>query len=63
MSLSFTPAITRSLDAFMRLIDFGAVAAFFVLAFLWLGGVGRPAHVAELAGWLAISLVVCVPDA
>jgi uncharacterized membrane protein len=44
------------LDAFMRLIDFGAMAAFFVLAFVWLAGPARPAHIKELAGWLAISL-------
>jgi uncharacterized membrane protein len=44
------------LDASMRLLDFGAMAAFFLLAFFWLAGTKRPAHIAELAGWLALSL-------
>ena len=44
------------LDASMRLIDFGAMAGFFVLAFVWLTGARRPARQSELAGWLAISL-------
>ncbi len=44
------------LDAFMRLIDFGAIAGFFVLGFLWLGGTKRPVHITEVAGWLALSL-------
>jgi uncharacterized membrane protein len=44
------------LDALMRLIDFGAMAAFFSLAFLSLGGPRCPARIAELAGWLALSL-------
>ncbi len=44
------------LDALMRLIDFGAMAAFFVLAFYSFTAVGRIVHAAELAGWLALSL-------
>ena len=44
------------LDAFMRLIDFGAIVGFFVLGFLWLGGARRASRMADLAGWLAISL-------
>jgi uncharacterized membrane protein len=44
------------LDALMRLIDFGSMAGFFVLAFFWLARPRRPAHLAEPAGWLAISL-------
>ncbi len=45
------------LDALMRLTDFGAMVAFFVLAFSWLAGAARrPAHIKELSGWLAISL-------
>jgi uncharacterized membrane protein len=44
------------LAASMRLLDFGAMVAFFVLAFFWLAGATRPAHIAELCGWLALSL-------
>ena len=44
------------LAALMRLLDFGAMAAFFVLAFVYLSRAVRPAHIAELAGWLALSL-------
>jgi uncharacterized membrane protein len=44
------------LDALMRLIDFGALVAFFVLAFFRFAGPRRPAHLTDLAGWLAISL-------
>jgi uncharacterized membrane protein len=44
------------LAASMRLLDFGTMAAFFVLAFFWLAGATRRAHIAELAGWLALSL-------
>ena len=44
------------LAALMRVLDFGAMAAFFVLAFFWLAATKRPAHIAELAGWLALSL-------
>jgi uncharacterized membrane protein len=44
------------LDALMRLIDFGAMAAFFVLAFRWLRGAPAPAVAANLAGWLALGL-------
>jgi uncharacterized membrane protein len=43
--------------AWMRLVDFGAVVAFFVIAFLWLSADNRREHIAELAGWLAISLL------
>jgi hypothetical protein len=44
------------LDALMRLIDFGATAAFFLLAFSLLSGSKRPAQIAQAAGWLALSL-------
>jgi uncharacterized membrane protein len=44
------------LAALMRLLDFGPMVAFFVLAFFWLAGATRPAHIAELCGWLALSL-------
>ncbi len=44
------------LDALMRLIDFGTVVGFFVLGFVWLGAARRASRMADLAGWLAISL-------
>jgi hypothetical protein len=44
------------LDALMRLLDFGAIAAFFVLAFAWLGGAETPVPVGKLAGWLALGM-------
>ncbi len=45
------------LDALMRLVDFAAMAAFFVVAYWWLKG--EPAAsilAAALAGWLALGL-------
>jgi uncharacterized membrane protein len=44
------------LDALMRLVDFGAMAAFFILAFVWLRGAPAPPVAANLAGWLALGL-------
>ena len=45
------------LDALMRLIDFGAITTFFGLAFFSLVVARRPARIAELAGWLALSMM------
>jgi uncharacterized membrane protein len=43
------------LDAVMRFVDFGTMAAFFILAYRWLKG--EPATIpAALAGWLALGL-------
>jgi uncharacterized membrane protein len=44
------------LDALMRLLDFGAIAAFFVLAFSRHGGAPGLRHVDKVAGWLALGL-------
>jgi uncharacterized membrane protein len=44
------------LDALMRMVDFGAMAAFFVLAFVWLRGAPGPPAAANVAGWLALGL-------
>ena len=44
------------LDAVMRLVDFGAMAAFFVLVFAWGTGAVVPPGAARLAGWLALGL-------
>jgi uncharacterized membrane protein len=44
------------LDAVMRLVDFGAMAAFFVLAYLWLKGEPALIPAATLASWLALGL-------
>ena len=44
------------LDALMRLVDFGAMAAFLVLAYWWLQGEPVPIPAAALAGWLALGL-------
>jgi uncharacterized membrane protein len=44
------------LDALMRLVDFGAMAAFLVLAYGWLRGEPAPIPAAALAGWLALGL-------
>ena len=43
-------------DALMRLLDFGAIAAFFVLAFSRHGGAPGLRHSDKLAGWLALAL-------
>jgi hypothetical protein len=43
-------------DALMRLLDFGAIAAFFVLAFSWLSGANASLSVARLAAWLALCM-------
>ncbi len=48
-----TYSFTASL---MRLLDFGAIAAFFFLAFTWLGGTPGLPHADKLAGWLALGL-------
>jgi hypothetical protein len=39
------------LDALIRLLDFGAITAFFVLKFVWLRGAEGQSHGAKLAGW------------
>jgi uncharacterized membrane protein len=44
------------LDALMRLLDFGAMAAFFILLFFSLGGAHELPHADKLAGWLALFL-------
>jgi uncharacterized membrane protein len=45
------------LDAAMRLVDFGAMTAFFVLAYRWLKGEpAAPKSAAALASWLALGL-------
>jgi uncharacterized membrane protein len=44
------------LDALMRLLDFGAMAAFFILLFFWLGGVHELPHADKVAAWLALFL-------
>ena len=44
------------LDAVMRLVDFGAMAAFFVLVFAWLPGTAAHSSAAKVAGWLALGL-------
>jgi uncharacterized membrane protein len=43
-------------DGLMRLLDFGAIAAFFCLAFAWLRGAPGLPHVDKLAGWLVLGL-------
>ncbi|HKI19521.1 MAG TPA: DUF2339 domain-containing protein [Isosphaeraceae bacterium] len=43
-------------DSVMRLVDFGAIAAFFFLAFTWLGATPGLPHADKLAGWLALGL-------
>jgi uncharacterized membrane protein len=40
----------------MRLLDFGAIAAFFVIAFSWLKGAPSLPHADKLAGWLVLGL-------
>jgi uncharacterized membrane protein len=44
------------LDAVMRLVDFGAMAAFFILAYWWLKGEPALIPAATLASWLALGL-------
>ena len=44
------------LDAVMRLVDFGAIAAFFVLVFAWGRGAVDPLAARRAAGWLALGL-------
>jgi uncharacterized membrane protein len=44
------------LDAVMRLVDFGAIAAFFVLVFAWGRGAVAPLGAPRVAGWLALGL-------
>jgi uncharacterized membrane protein len=44
------------LDAVMRLVDFGAMAAFFILAYWWLKGEPALISAATLASWLALGL-------
>jgi uncharacterized membrane protein len=44
------------LDALMRLVDFGALAAFFVLAYRWLRNEPAPMPTAALTAWLALVL-------
>lgn len=43
-------------DSLMRLLDFGAIAAFFLLAFSWLRSAPGLPHVDKLAGWLVLGL-------
>jgi len=43
-------------DSLMRLLDFGAIAAFFFVAFSWLRGAPGLPHADKLAGWLALGL-------
>ena len=43
-------------DALMRLLDFGAIAAFFVLAFWRHGRAPGLRHADKMAGWLALGL-------
>ena len=43
-------------DSLMRLFDFGAIAAFYFLAFSWLRGSPSLPHVDKLAGWLVLGL-------
>jgi hypothetical protein len=43
-------------DSLMRLLDFGAIAAFFLMAFSWLRGAPGLPHADKLAGWLALGL-------
>jgi uncharacterized membrane protein len=44
------------LDATMRLLDFGALIAFFILAYVWLAGRGPRLGLSALAGSLALIL-------